>query len=133
MVDAFTVETWKEIPFLPGRFASSNGRLKTHLNSKRVIDPKHEKILTSKVNSAGYFILCIGYKKSKRSFLVHRIVAMVFIDNPESKPEINHIDGDKTNNKVSNLEWCTRVENMKHAKDTGLMNINRKKIKKLHT
>lgn len=57
----------------------------------------------------------------KRTFRVHRLVAMAFLPNPQNKKEVNHIDGNKENNSLENLEWSTRQENAQHAVDTGLI------------
>lgn len=75
--------------------------------------------LSQLTTSNGYKKVNICEKeKTERGFhqeLVHRIVAVCFIPNPDNKPEVNHKDGDKTNNHVDNLEWCTRVENSRHS------------------
>ena len=74
------------------------------------------KKLDPPVSSGGYKFVRIGEK----SHPLHRIVASAFISNPENKPEVNHIDGNKCNNAVSNLEWVTRDENVKHAREHKL-------------
>lgn len=64
-----------------------------------------------------------GYQQvfmSGRKYLLHRIIAYTFIPNPENKKEVNHKDGNKKNNAASNLEWCTRSENILHSFNTGL-------------
>lgn len=79
----------------------------------------------------GYIYVKIGNK----SYVVHRLMAQTYIDNPENKATVNHIDGVKTNNLLFNLEWATLSENMQHACNTGLrpisdlMRANGKKMK----
>lgn len=68
------------------------------------------------ISSSGYKFVRIG----KKSYPLHRVVASTFIPNPENKPQVNHIDGNKTNNAVSNLEWVTNQENVQHAVKLGL-------------
>ena len=69
------------------------------------------------ISPYGYERVCINGKL----WLVHRIVAMAFIPNPDDKPQVNHIDGNKQNNDISNLEWVTPEENMRHASRMGLL------------
>lgn len=66
--------------------------------------------------------LCEGGKLKK--YLVHRLVALAFLPNPDNKPQVNHLDGNKLNNELSNLEWTTVSENIIHAIDTGLNPVN---------
>lgn len=71
----------------------------------------------------GYCRITLTKPDGKRGGLfVHRAIALAFIPNPENKPDVNHMDGNKSNNALSNLEWATRGENMRHAKNTGLWN-----------
>ena len=69
----------------------------------------------------GYKTVIIRINKKPKKFRVHRLVALMFIPNEENKPYVNHIDGNRSNNNVSNLEWCTPQENTIHAVATGLM------------
>lgn len=81
-------------------------------------DTDHIKEL--RLNRYGYAVVDL-YKNSKRKTeRVHRLVANAFIPNPSDKPEVNHKDGNKTNNNVSNLEWTTKRENIDHAVEHGI-------------
>lgn len=75
----------------------------------------------------GYAHVTLQINKKPKRFNIHRLVAIAFIPNPENKPYVNHIDGDKTNNCVNNLEWVTPSENTQHAIRTGLKSPTREK------
>lgn len=112
------MEIWKEVKGFEKRYEiSSLGRLRSI---------KSDKILTGCVTIWGYkrYQLCRGHgKKDHKLISAHRIVAEHFIDNPENKSCVNHINGIKLDNRVENLEWCTYSENIQHAYDTGLKSV----------
>lgn len=68
----------------------------------------------------GYEVVMLYGKGKRRLYPIHRLVAEHFIPNPENKSQVNHIDGNKLNNNVKNLEWVTASENVKHSYDNGL-------------
>lgn len=81
------------------------------------------KLLTPQLNSKGYLKISFSVKHKPHNRLIHRLVAIAFIPNPNSKPQVNHIDGNKLNNNVSNLEWVTNSENQKHSIANGLRKV----------
>lgn len=83
---------------------------------------KKRNILTPHLNHNGYLAYTFCQNGIKKNFLIHRLVALYFIDNPNNLPYVNHKDGNKTNNRVENLEWCTAKENDNHARNSGLKN-----------
>lgn len=76
--------------------------------------------MKQQIGKDGYHRVNLTYRGKRKTCLVHRLVAEAFIDNPDGKACVNHIDGDKGNNTVDNLEWCTYSENMCHAIARGL-------------
>lgn len=78
------------------------------------------KILGTKVNRLGYKEVALSKDGKTKTVLLHRLIAIHFIDNPENLPCVNHINGIKSDNRLENLEWCTRSQNTKHAYDNNL-------------
>jgi len=119
------VEVWKPIAGFEGLYEVSNlGQVKS-LERLRItkgggITKVCERILKQTLNKFGYCKVTLTKAGKHHFFVAHRLVAMAFIPNPEIKPEINHKDGNKQNNCVDNLEWCTPTENKRHAYATGL-------------
>lgn len=79
------------------------------------------KELNHNIDSGGYHRVGLSLNGKRKYESVHRLVGKLFVENRDNKPEINHIDGNKSNNHYSNLEWSTRSENIKHAVDNDLM------------
>lgn len=115
------MEIWKNIEGYEGKYQVSNlGNVKSleTWTGDRYI--KREKILKNNLYGNGYYYVGLSKNGKVKRYKVSRLVAQEFIPNPENKPFINHIDGDKLNNHIDNLEWCTQSENMKHASMIGL-------------
>lgn len=87
----------------------------------------HGKLIHGEVTRNGYVRIHVSNRNVQYKFLVHRLVAEAFIPNPLCLPQVNHKDGNKLNNSVENLEWCSSSENQKHAYRTGLKNANGEK------
>lgn len=122
------MEIWKPIKGYEGVYEVSNfGRIKSLEReiyrgkdyAKRV---QKEKILKQVVNKDSYHRVSLNKNSKSKMFAVSRLVAEAFIPNPENKPEVNHIDANRFNNKVENLEWVTAEENLNHARENGLLN-----------
>lgn len=114
-IDKLPNEIFKNVVGFEGLYKVSNkGRLFSLLTFMFMNPNKSDK---------GYYK--VGLRKNNKSHtkILHRLIAKAFIANPENKKEVNHIDGDKSNNCIDNLEWCTPSENMQHAFDAGLIKL----------
>lgn len=108
-------EIWKDIKGFEGIYKVSNyGRIKSII--------RYKKMMKTALDRSGYLKICLTDSKHKKHTIkIHRLVAENFIPNTENKEQVNHIDGNKENNRVDNLEWCSQSENMIHAFKNNLI------------
>lgn len=111
------MEIWKDIVSYDGYQVSSLGNVKSF---KRYPEGK---ILAPQVSHKGYLLVALFKDGKHKTLSVARLVAQSFVPNPDGLPQVNHIDGNKLNNCVENLEWVTNAENMQHAVASGLIKL----------
>ena len=126
------IEEWKPINGFEGYYEISNiGRVKAlkrvDIISRGRKSTKKERFLKCWLNNKGYPSTVLTINRERKDYLVHRLVAEHFIDNPNNYPIINHLDGIKTNCVYTNLQWCDYSMNQQHAYDNNL------RVKKLST
>ena len=127
------MEIWKSIQEFDGLYEVSNmGRVRTipHLSNYKGKSKRHIKGRIKKISSDknGYSFVSLYRGKSKKLRKVHRLVAEAFIENPNNLPQINHKDEQKTNNSVSNLEWCSAKYNNNFGTRNARLSETKKKI-----
>lgn len=113
-------EIWKDVPGYEGWYQVSNlGRIKS---LSRYVDVRegvkihiNERVKPHYINKKGYCQIGLCKDGIRKGFLVHRLVADAFIPNPQNKRTVNHINCDKSDNRIENLEWATYSENIRHA------------------
>lgn len=109
-------EIWKDIDGYNGKYQISNFgnvRIPSYIDKKNRFH--NERIFKHQKNQEGYHTVCLTKNRVQKRFLVHRLVATYFIENPENLLYVNHKDEDKDNNCVHNLEWCTRQYNLSYG------------------
>lgn len=109
-------ELWRDIEGYEGLYQVSNfGRVKSFDTKDKLDRIRKGRVLKGRKDKYGYIQVGLYKQGVASKKKIHRLVAEAFISNPENKPEVNHIDEDKTNNIISNLEWVTAKANLNHG------------------
>lgn len=112
------MEVWKDIPGYEGLYQISNmGRVKSLPRNDKFCKRPVAVILKPFVCGSGYQEVILAIKRRRKPKLIHRMVAEAFVPNQSGKREVNHKDGDRSNNRHTNLEWVTPSENIQHSYD----------------
>lgn len=123
------IEGWKDITGYEGIYqVSSWGRVRSVDRKVRMVSKKGRELLVDRkgrvlkqfYGSSGYLQVCLCKEAHLKSQMVHRLVAKAFLTPVYGKLEVNHINGEKEDNSIANLEWCNSAENKRHAYKTGL-------------
>ncbi|MGR3177808.1 MAG: NUMOD4 domain-containing protein [Candidatus Anammoxibacter sp.] len=124
-------EIWKDVKGYEGSYQVSNiggvksmERVVRHSRNQKKKRTVGERIMKLSIGSHGYKTVTLYCKGIPKTHCVHRLVALVFIPNPENKPCINHINAIRKDNWSENLEWCTQKENVQHAINIGRFDQN---------
>jgi hypothetical protein len=102
------LEIWKDVEGYEGSYQISNfGRVKSLIGNEKILNPRK--------NNFGYCQVALNNHRHRKNYLISRLVATAFINNPDASPYVNHIDSNPSNNHIDNLEWCTQRHNIQHS------------------
>lgn len=86
-----------------------------------IFSKRRQRFLKTHVSKRGYLVVDLKVRGARKTFTIHRLIATLYIPNPLGLPQINHINGVKTDNRIENLEWCSALDNIRHAFAHGLI------------